>query len=49
MGQTRAYTLGSVAENSSSAWQGAKISASADILAPTELYLVYNLINTTSG
>ena len=44
-----AYTSGSVAENSSSAWQGAKISASADILALTELHLVHNLINTTSG
>ena len=45
----RAYTSGSVAENSGSTWQGAKISASADILAPTELYLVHNSINTTSG
>ena len=45
----RAYTSGSVAENSGSAWQGAKISASADILAPTELHLVHNSINTTSG
>ena len=45
----RVYTSGSVAENSSSTWQGAKISASADILAPTKLYLIHNLINTTSG
>ena len=43
------YTSGSVAENSGSAWQGAKISASANILAPTELHLVHNSINTTSG
>ena len=45
----RAYTSGSIAENFSSTWQGTKISASADILAPTELHLVYNLINTISG
>ena len=44
-----AYTSGSVAENSGSAWQGAKISASADILAPTELHLVHNSINTILG
>ena len=49
LGVTGVYTSGSVAENSGSAWQGAKISASADILAPTELYLVYNSINTTLG
>ena len=38
----RAYTLGSVAESSSSAWQGAKSSASADILVLTQLHLVHN-------
>ena len=41
--ETRAYTSGSVAESSGSAWQGAKTSASVDILAPTQLYLVHNL------
>ena len=38
-----AYTSGSVAENSGSAWQGVKISASANILAPTELHQAYTL------
>ena len=38
-----AYTSDGVAESSGSAWQGAKSSASVDILAPTQLHLVHNL------
>ena len=41
--ESGAYTSDSVAESSSSAWQGAKSSASVDILAPTQLHLVHNL------
>ena len=37
-----AYTSGSVAESSGSAWQSAKTLASVDILALTQLHLVHN-------
>ena len=47
--QPKTYTSGSVTENSGSTWQGTKSSASADILTPTQLHLVYNLILTISG
>ena len=49
MSKYGAYTLGSIAENSSSAWQGAKILTSTDILALIELYLIHNSINTILG
>ena len=35
-----AYTSDSIAESSSSAWQGAKSSASVNTLTPTQLHLV---------
>ena len=38
----RAYSSASVAETSGSAWQGAKISASVNDLAPAQLHLVHN-------
>jgi hypothetical protein len=43
------WSSASVAETSGSAWQGAKISASVDDLAPTQLHLVtqFNFQPTT--
>ena len=47
MPKVQAYTSDGVAESSGSTWQGAKSSASVDILAPTQLHLVHNSTFTT--